>query len=116
MGNEYVEQAIRRERNEDVRAGLRWEYEVYNPAQAKAFAEGCARMTRDGSSTNDENLARAKKVIETDGAEGYRAAAELVGPDMAGEFLAELIRNNNPDWNEGTVLIEVQIVRRQKGF
>ena len=69
-------------------------------------------------STKDE---QAQKIIELDGSDGYRSAAELVGPDRADELLADLIRSNIRNIAEcepekGEVEQMVAQVRKEKGF
>lgn len=64
-----------------------------------------------------DNLARARQIIELDGDDGYRSAANIVGPDEADKLLADLVARNmgtTPDNEE--VRTFVAEVRVRKGF
>lgn len=62
----------------------------------------------------------AREIIELDGADGYRTAAEIVGADRADELLAELVRKNmrNAGYvpKQGEVEGFVAKIRKSKGF
>ena len=43
---------------------------------------------------SEEAVVRARKIIDLDGEDGYRSAANIVGPDQADELLANLVARN----------------------
>jgi len=66
------------------------------------------------------DVERARKIIELDGADGYRSAADIVGPDEADKLLAERGRTNmrNEGYmpKNGEVEAIVAETRKRKGF
>lgn len=66
---------------------------------------------------NEVTVAKARKIIDLDGKDGYRSAANIVGADKADELLANLVARNmgtTPDDEE--VQKFVSYVRSRKGF
>ncbi len=64
-----------------------------------------------------DDVEEARRIIELDGEDGYRTAAEIVGPDKADELLTDLVARNmgtTPDDEE--VRKFVTGVRVRKGF
>lgn len=65
----------------------------------------------------EEMVTRAREIIDMDGEDGYRSAANLVGPDEADKLLAGLVaRNMETTPDDVEVRRFVAAVRARKGF